>query len=697
MISRAFLAAAALTGAAAAQEAPPSQGASPGCAPQPTCTVTPVETARDRLAYDTAFFSQFNPQTALDMVNQTPGFSLDGGDDRRGFSGAVGNVLIDGHRPSAKSQSIEDILAQIPVSQVVRVELLRGAAVAGDASGQSMLVNVIRTPSAGSGRWRASAEIYGGRASPRGGGSYAGRIGQFEYGFGGSFHTQYRTQPGWRLLTDTSGALTERVDTPSPREFEEYLLNGNFVNPLWGGRLSVTGEARRWSFQADNGFFFFDPSDAPTRSFTSDFDEGQRSYEVGFDYDRDFGPWSWALVGLATRRSYESEEAVINRNAAGLATSTVDQAVRQDSGETILRTSLARGFGAHRIEFGIEGAFNSLDQELDFIANPVLPPIPNSNVLIEEERAELFGSHSWRPNDRWTVETRLAWETSTLTFTGDTDQSVEFKFWKPSVQLSRAFGDDNQVRFRVYRDVGQLDFGDFTSAAAIADGLIAGGNPDLAPQTDWRYELGADLRFPGGAALGLTLTRHNYTDIADVVLIRAPNPPEPDILFDAPGNIGDAEATSLEANLTLPLTALLPRSRVTIAGELWDTEVVDPVTGAPRIISNLAESELDIDFRQDLSAFSWGVSYYKRGETQAYRFNEIDTSEEGPWVDVWLEKPLWGGTRLRAVAANVAGGSINRDRRFFTPDRSGVFERRDLRERTFGTAPWFLLELSGTF
>jgi hypothetical protein len=695
MISRAFLAAAALSGAAEAQETQPPSA--PDCAPQPTCASALAPGAAERLAYDTAFFAQFNPQTALDMVRQTPGFTLDGGDDRRGFSGAVGNVLIDGHRPSAKSQSIEDILGRIPVSQVVRVEVLRGAEVAGDASGQSMLVNVVRTPSAGSGRWQASAEIYGDRASPRGSASYSGRNGQVEFGVGGSFFTQYRTQPGWRRLTNASGALTERVDTPSPREFEEYALNGNFVSPFLGGRLSVTGEARQWAFQADNGFFFFDPSDAPTRSFTSDFEEGQDSYEIGFDYDRDFGPWSWALVGLATRRAYESEEAVTSRNAIGVTTSTVDQNVRQDSGETILRTSLARGFGAHRIEFGVEGAFNSLDQELDLIGSPPLPPIPNSNVLVEEERAELFGSHSWRPNDQWTLETRLAWETSTLTFTGDTDQSVELAFWKPSVQLSRAFAEGNQIRFRVYRDVGQLDFGDFTSAAAIADGLIAGGNPDLAPQTDWRYELGADLRFPGGAALGLTLTQHNYTDVTDVVLIRVPDPPNPDILFDAPGNIGDAEATSFEANLTLPLGAIIPRSRVTVSGELWDTEVIDPVTGAPRIISNRAESVLEVEFRQDLPAFSWGVWYYKRGETQAYRFNEIDTSEEGPWVDLWLEKPLWAGTRLRAVAANVANGSINRDRRFFTPDRSGVFERRDLRERTFGNAPWFILELSGTF
>ncbi len=113
MIGRVAASMLALTGAAYAQETP-----------APAATTA----SADRLSYDTAYFAQFNPQTALEMVRQVPGFSLNGGDDRRGFSGAVGNLLIDGVRPTSKSQSLEDILARIPVDQVVRIE--RGRVVA---------------------------------------------------------------------------------------------------------------------------------------------------------------------------------------------------------------------------------------------------------------------------------------------------------------------------------------------------------------------------------------------------------------------------------------------------------------------------------------------------------------------------------------------------------------------------------------
>src|SRR5688572_2910946 len=103
------------------------------------------------LRYDADWYRSFAPRTALDMVRQTPGFTLDEGAARRGLSGAVGNVLVDGRRPSAKEQTLEEILRRIPAAQVLGIEILRGAQTAGDASGQAVLLNVMRTPFTGQG------------------------------------------------------------------------------------------------------------------------------------------------------------------------------------------------------------------------------------------------------------------------------------------------------------------------------------------------------------------------------------------------------------------------------------------------------------------------------------------------------------------------------------------------------------------
>ena len=131
-----------------------------------------------------------------------------------------------------------------------------------------------------------------------------------------------------------------------------------------------------------------------------------------------------------------------------------------------------------------------------------------------------------------------------------------------------------------------------------------------------------------------------------------------------------------------------------------DSEVTDPVTGDPRIISFLPESEVSINFRQDITDWriAWGIEAFKQGEVQAYRLNEIDTSEEGPWVDFFIETTaLPNNMKLQFWAANIFDGTVDRDRRFFAPDRNGPLFRRDLRQRTFAEAPWFIVILSGQF
>lgn len=713
MLGRMMVSALALTGVAYAQEAP---------TPAPTATdavVTPTATTGDRTSYDASQFAQYNPQTALDMVRQLPGFSLDGGANRRGFSGAVGNLLIDGVRPSTKSQGVEGILSRIPANQVVRLEVLRGAAVAGDASGQSTLLNVVRTESSGSGVYEAGVELTSRDVpAPRGELSYSGRNGNVEYSLAGSLFSQYRDLPGWRLYFDEPGDVPAgHAVTPSPRDFREASVTGSIAFPFLGGRLSTNAQIEASRFNADNDYYFFNAINAPTGALLQDLQEHNRSYEVGVNYDRDIGPWSLGLIGLINREREESNE--VDHFILGASTPDGDfqQDVTQENGESIARFTLARPLGARqRIEFGAEGAFNSLDQQVEFGGSEAPPPgsIPNLNVLVEEKRAEVFASHTWRPTDAWSVETRLNWETSTLTFTGDTNQTVDLAFWKPSFQITRTFEGNNQLRFRAYRDVSQLDFGDFVSAVATADALLAGGNPNLVPQSDWRFELGADLRFPGGAALSLTLTQHQFEDVSDVVtLVNDMGTPTTadDEFYDAPGNLGDGEATSLDVNFSTPVP-YVEGGRLTIQGFLWDTEVTDPLTNQPRIFSYRPESQISVDFRQDLPdmRFAWGISAYKEGEVQAYRYNEIDTSEEGPWIDAFVETTaLPYNMKLRLTAANIFDGTIYRDRRFFNQDgdlgtsgiqslgRNGANTFRDYRQREFARAPWFILQLSGTF
>src|SRR5688572_2819638 len=69
--------------------------------------------------YPASFFAAAQPPSAFDMLAILPGYVFSESDsDVRGFSGAVGNVLIDGSRPANKQESLESVLRRIPATTV---------------------------------------------------------------------------------------------------------------------------------------------------------------------------------------------------------------------------------------------------------------------------------------------------------------------------------------------------------------------------------------------------------------------------------------------------------------------------------------------------------------------------------------------------------------------------------------------------
>src|SRR5436309_15830815 len=97
-----------------------------------------------RTIYDAAFFRSFSPGSALDIVQRTPGFTLNiGTQDVRGFSQAAGNVVINGARPSSKNATLDTILARIPASRVLRVEIGPGDLFGAEYAGRPQVLNLV--------------------------------------------------------------------------------------------------------------------------------------------------------------------------------------------------------------------------------------------------------------------------------------------------------------------------------------------------------------------------------------------------------------------------------------------------------------------------------------------------------------------------------------------------------------------------
>ena len=650
-----------------------------------------------RVVYDAAFYSQFAPRTALDMIQQTPGFSFNGGDNEtRGFAGAVGNVLVDGERLGAKSQSLEDVLQRVPATEVMRIEILRGSDVAGDASNAAVLANVIRTRTAGGGTWMAGFEMTNeDKPTPTGRFAWSGRSEDREYSIGASTYIHDHNSEGPRKVTDGSGELVAERFGGFPHRQGEHTLNGQYSQGLGNGKLVVTGQASYIDYREDFWLDTTAPGGTPLESEVDPYHETNRGAEIGVTYQSAVADWDMTLTGLATRNRNQSDAISTHFDSDEVQDSEFTQALRRHSGETIARATFARNLTVGRLEVGGEFAVNTLDGEMDLTADEGSGPepieVPNANLSIKENRGEAFVSHAWQINPLWSLDSRLAAEASHLGFTGDTEQSVSLTYVKPRVQLTRKFG-PHQLQVRVFRDVGQLDFTDFVSNARLADDVINGGNPDLRPQTAWAAEVEGDLRFTNDAALRLRLFHNWLDDVVDFVPVGPP-----DGLIDAPGNIGSGKEYGAELSLRMPLKPILPGGTLTVSGTWRENDVVDPLTGEHRQISDFSENNIKAELRQDLNIakLAWGFNYQGSSADSDFRSSEIDRFRELHRLDAFIETTWIAGTKIRLVMQNILDGAEERDRRFYDPDRNGVLA---LRERAaFYPDMWWMLTVSGNF
>jgi hypothetical protein len=646
------------------------------------------------VSYDAEYFSAFSPRTALDMVERVPGFALDEGEERRGFAGAASNVLIDGAAPAVKSEDVEDLLERIPARDVVRIDLIRGDG-ANASSAQAVRVNVVRRPSDGAGVWEASFERAGdGRVSPAGQASWSGRRGAVEYGVSAMFEDAHVPLDGEEFSFDAADALDERNVERIAEDERERRVSGELTTPFASGalalNLSLASEDGR-ERHAVSSFTALGADDGGETVYARELEE---IGEVGAMYTRIFGPWESEFAALITRRRLAEDETSEEFEAGGVFDEAEREARDVESGETILRGGAERAFGdgAH-VVFGAEAAFNTLDQRLvlteDDGSGPTPVDVPGANVSIEEWRGEAYATFGWRAG-AWRLEASAAVEASRLTQTGDASNETELTYWKPSLQAVRPIGEDDQVRFRIYRDVGQLDFEDFAASAELSGGDVFAGNANLRPETSWRFEAAGDWRFEEGA-LELTLFYWRIEDALDYIPVGTP----PD-LFDARGNIGDARLWGLRTAFELPVP-ILENARLRVEGTWQESEATDPLTGETRPQSEIRESFISAEFRHDLRALdlAWGVDFERERLTPEFRFDRITDEADAQELELWIETTHFEGLKLRVFAANLAGARETRDRRSFDPDRNGIFDGSEQREREVGNV--FGVELQGAF
>lgn len=588
------------------------------------------------LSYPAAFFDAYQPANALDMVERLPGFSYSKGEDVRGFAGAVGNVLVDGERPSSKAVTLDDMLRRIPAGSVERIDLVRGGAGGINMHGLPVVANVIRrSVSVRSGAVDAGTEFYHDRApgallrleglSRTDSWSFEASanldIGRYEQDAG----------EGRVLRRDVNGITTGlfRADIDA----RIYQLNGGLqhrgrgvLNLNLGWDLNQQRRGERYALTRANGFRF---AEQVVNA------QNVEKLEAGGDYQWEFAGGARArVVSLLTRRRTD-----LDSSSSGLGAPQVSVS-RSTARESILRPTLTlppwRGVG---IEAGGEAALNSLDSRSGLSVGGAAVAVPSANVTVKETRGEGFVTLTARPAPRLNLEAGLRVETSTISQSGDVNRSKTFTFAKPRLIATFAPSPDRQARLRIERTVGQLNFQDFAATGDLTLGAVSAGNVELEPERAWLAELALEQRFWGKGAAVLTWTRYELESVLDRVPIVTPAR-----IFDAPGNIARGRRDDLKLDLAVPLDPLgAAGTLVRFIGTWRKSEVVDPVTGAKRPISGLSAFSGELHLTQDAPAWNstFGVSGRPFGFTRAtYRVNEYMLIDETIfWRAYWDWKP----------------------------------------------------------
>jgi hypothetical protein len=604
-----------------------------------------------------AFFADYRPSSAMDMIGRLPGFSFDGGNGNRGFAGTGGNVLIDGERPPSRNDSLSAILNRIPADQVLRIDLIRGGAGGIDMQGHTVVANVIRRKAGG-----LKGSIAATLQADEFGGFFPYVELQVQKSFGprsleGSltYNSDDFTIRARGERVDGDGLLLKRFKHEGAQHDLSYAGTGVFESPLAGGKLRLnTRIEHHWNESGDPARLFF------PGGFEDELYHGHgTSGELGLRYNRDLAK-SAALEFVAFQQlSDDSYNDDFSTPSSDFLTLSLNRA-----GESIADAKLKLSpFKNWNFETGVEGVYNFVDSAADYIVDGATLSLAGDAARVEETREEAFVTATWRPRPKLSIEGGLRYEHSTIsadTSNGTAQKSLSFP--KPRVVVTWSPSEHHQLLFRVERSIGQLDFGGFSATAAFNTGILGVCNPDIEPNKIWTTEGRYDYRFAQKGSVLLQYTRDAYTDLlARVSVAVDPGDGSPVQYFDITRNLAKTTRNNLVFNTDLPLDwAGMSGGLLSLRASWLNSPSHDPVTFVPRNVSNITAQAFTVELNQNINHLnlSWDVSASTGTNQLSFSPRQIVHSDNVYRLNAnmtWKPRPKLALT----IGSNAANGGYN--------------------------------------
>ncbi len=654
---------------------------------------------------------QYGPVTALDMVRRIPGFSIDGDDGRRGFGENAGNVLIDGNRPSTKTDSVSTILSRIPASQVEYIELTEAAGADGEARGQGQVVNVVRKKGGKiSGTYEASIEFGEKRSvTPFGNVSASITRGATTVDLNAGHFVESNNETGTDRFLDAAGRTSELRTVEVFNRFRSFSFGSALRTQTSGTKINLNAKLDLEDFGFVRDSILSGPTGANigTEALKSRGPIWAPTYEGGGDIE--FKPatsLTTKLIALYRAGKARERGSVVTQRQSGISESSFLTISKPQEGIFRVQNDLSK-IKSHAIQFGAEVAYNSLSSDFSGSAstNGVASSFPNAKVKVNEWRFEPFVSDVWTISPEWKLEGGIVFEKSSINVSGDSSAKRSFTFAKPKLVATWTASKTTSFEFRAERQVAQLDFDEFATSIDLGtNGQVDAGNADLVPEKTTSFSAQIRHKFLERGSIQLLGSYQLLTDTQDLVPIFIRDSSGAIVsVFDGAGNIGKSKRWNAELEITLPFDWLtkpigVKGLELKYVGHYHGSKVTDPVTFASRRISNRPHWHQSWNLRHDLgnSGFAWGLEAEKRDDIIGYFVDRTNTLATGTEFELYAEYRKFKFGTLKFEISNPLDVYMNRRFVYFDGTRaSGIVDGQQIRDRSRDMR--FLFSLAGKF
>lgn len=638
-----------------------------------TAAAAPLEQEGGRQVYQADFFTRFAPRTALEMLNNVPGFVLRDDGGQRGLGQATANVLVNGQRLTGKSEDSFTQLGRIAARNVKRIDIVDAATL--NVPGLlGQVANLIVEDDGISGNFAYRFEAREKFTKPlhnRFEASLSGNLGEVGYTLGLSHLSSRGGAGGPSEIRSAAGALLEERSDVVLSYYDPLKVSVALKYAAANGLAVNLNASRMW----ENFRFTQDEERRPlggvVRNRALEEQEKERNYEIGGDLAFNLGPGQLKLIGLLRGETEPFRVQSVFTYADGRPPTGDRFEQDAETRERIARAEYSWKMGGADWQLSTEAAFNRLDSTARlFTLSPGgtfdAVPFPGGTGGVKEERYDSILSYSRKLAPDLSLQLTGGAEYSRLTQSGAAN--VRRAFWRPkgSVSLAWQAAKGLDVSLKARRRVGQLSFGAFLARVSLADENANAGNADLVPPQSWEFDLEVKKSLGKWGSTTLRLFDYRISDLVDIVPIG--------LTAESPGNLDGARRYGVESLNTIELASLgIKGAKLDFKALVQGSRVTDPLTLLPRPISNTLELGLELGFRHDIpgSDLAWGINANHNRVTDYYRLGEVGLSYEGPtFMGAFVEHKDVLGLTVRATLNNILGARNRFDRTVWTGRRT---------------------------